>query len=284
MSGLTGLNLGSTHCGNAEFRWGQQTYVMGILNVTPDSFSGDGLAYNVETAVAVAHRLVTDGADIIDIGGESTRPGSSPISAGEELRRIMPVVGRLAAELPVPISVDTYKAEVAREAIRAGANMINDIWGLKSDPGLASVVAEANLPIVLMHNQVGTDYNDLVSDVIGSLQASIDTAVNAGVKWTNIIIDPGIGFGKTWEHNLEILHRLSEFKSLGRPILIGTSRKSTIGRVLDLPVDQRLEGTAATVAISIANGADVVRVHDVREMVRVCRMSDAIIRQQWGTP
>ncbi|MBI2907691.1 MAG: dihydropteroate synthase [Chloroflexi bacterium] len=282
MKGLTLAGLGTIRCGNTEFLWGERTYVMGIINVTPDSFSGDGLAGNAEAALAQAKRFIADGADILDVGGESTRPGSSPVSVEEELQRVIRVIEHLAAELNVPISVDTYKVEVARRAISAGAHMINDVWGLKHDPALATLAAEKGLPIVLMHNQVGTQYNDLVPDVIASLRASVETALKAGVPEENIIIDPGIGFGKTKDHNLEIMNRLREFKGLGRPMLLGTSRKSTIGLVLDLPPDQRVEGTAATVAIGIANGADIVRVHDVKEMVRVARMSDAIVR--WKPP
>ena len=270
--------LGTTRCGRVELRWGEQTYLMGIVNLSLDSFSGDGLGDAVETAVERAHRIAAEGADIIDIGGESTRPGSTPVSLEEELRRVMPVAERLGRELKVPFSVDTYKAEVARRALAAGASMVNDVWGLKADPALARLAAEAGVPLILMHNQQGTVYSDLVPEVMASLQRSMDLALNAGVQWQNIIIDPGIGFGKTAQHNLEILRRLSEFRALGRPILLGTSRKSTIGLVLGLPVTERLEGTAATMALGIANGADMVRVHDVQAMLRVCRMSDAIVR------
>jgi dihydropteroate synthase len=254
---------------------------MGIVNLSPDSFSGDGLRYDVEAAVYRAHRMAAEDADIIDIGGESTRPGSTPVSLEEELRRVMPVAERLGRELKVPFSIDTYKADVARRALAAGASMVNDVWGLKADPELARVAAEAGVPLILMHNQQGTVYSDLVPEVLSSLQRSMDLALNAGVRWQNLIIDPGIGFGKTAQHNLEILRRLSEFRALGRPVLLGTSRKSTIGLVLGLPVTERLEGTAAAVALGIANGADMVRVHDVQAMLRVCRMSDAIVRG-WG--
>lgn len=269
--------LGITCCGNVEFRWGQRTYVMGIVNVAPDSFSGDGLS-DVDAAVALGQQFVAEGADIIDVGGESTRPGSSSIPVGEELRRVMPVIERLASELFVPLSIDTYRAEVARRAVEAGARMINDVWGLKRDPGLARVAAEMGVPVVMVQNQRDTPYHQFFSEFVTSLRKSMHQAVEAGVDWNNIIIDPGIGFGKTLEQNLEIIRRLAELKLLGRPILVGTSRKSLIGLVLDLPVDQRLEGTAATVAVSIANGADMVRVHDVAQMVRVIRMSDAIVR------
>jgi dihydropteroate synthase len=272
-------NLGITYCRDKEFRWGERTYVMGIINVTPDSFSGDGLGNNVAKALSQAKRFQEEGADIIDVGGESTRPGSSPVSSDEELRRVIPVLERLAAEIKLPISIDTYKSEVAQRAAEAGATMLNDIWGLKKDPGLADVSAKKGLPLILMHNQEGTAYQALIPEVIASLKQSLKLALDRGVAWENLIIDPGIGFGKTLAHNLEILRRLEEFKALGRPILLGTSRKSVIGRVLDLPPHERLEGTAATVAIGIAKGADIVRVHDVAQMVRVCRMSDAIIRE-----
>ena len=265
------------------FRWGSRTYVMGVLNVTPDSFSGDGLGSDIDAAVEQALRFQADGADIIDIGGESTRPasiytGAGPITASEELRRVIPVIEALAGALHIPISIDTYKAEIAREALRAGAAMVNDVWGLRRDPDMARVVAEAGVPVVLMHNQAHTRYDDLVPDVIGELRRMIDAAISAGVRRENIIVDPGMGFGKTAEHNLEILCRLDEFRALDAPILVGMSRKSTIGYVLDLPVEERLEGTAATVALSVAFGADIVRVHDVREMARVARMSDAVVR------
>jgi dihydropteroate synthase len=282
--------LGSTRCGRSIFHWGKRTYVMGVINVSPDSFSGDGLA-DVEEAVARAERLISEGADIIDVGGESTRPASTPLSPDEELRRVIPVVEKLAHKISVPLSVDTYKLEVARQALNAGADMINDIWGLKKEPRLAELSAQKGVPIALMSNQRGSSYHDIIPAVISDLKRAIEQALDAGVPRENIIIDPGIGFGKTQEQNLEILQRLEELKALGRPILLGSSRKSFIGWVLDLtpeqrsnkvtfipPDDQRLEGTAATIAIGIAKGADIVRVHDVKEMTRVCKMSDAIVR------
>jgi len=269
--------LGITRCGNMEFSWGQRTYVMGIVNVDPDSFSGDGLR-DAESAINRGKRFAAEGADIIDVGGESTRPGFKPISADEELGRVMPVIEKLASELSVPVSIDTYKSEVARRAVAAGAKMINDVWELKRDPELARVAAEACVPLVISQNQRDSRFHDFFPELIASLKRSIQVALDAGVAWNNIIIDPGVGFGKTAEQNVEIVRRLAELKVLGRPILLGTSRKSFIGQVLDLPVDQRLEGTAATVAIGIANGADIVRVHDVAQMVRVARMSDAIVR------
>jgi dihydropteroate synthase len=269
--------LGITRCGNMEFRWGQRTYVMGIVNVDPDSFSGDGLR-DANAAVAQGKRFAAEGADIIDVGGESTRPGFEPIPADEELRRVLPVIERLSGELPVPVSIDTYKSEVARQAVAAGARMINDVWELKRDPKLARVAAEAGVPLIISQNQRDSKFHDFFPELIASLKKSIQVALDAGVAWNNIIIDPGVGFGKTVEQNVEIVRRLAELKMLGRPILLGTSRKSFIGHVLDLPVAQRLEGTAATVAIGIAHGADIVRVHDVAQMVRVVKMSDAIVR------
>ena len=270
--------LGITRVGKKEFRWGDRTYVMGIVNVTPDSFSGDGLGGDIEAAVAQARRFEEEGSDIIDIGGESTRPTASPVSADEELKRVIPALEKIARAVKIPISVDTYKWEVASRALQAGASIINDVWGLKKDHRLAKLAAKKKVPLILMHNQNGTTYADLVPEVVDSLRNSIKLALDAGVPRENIIVDPGIGFGKTVEHNLEIMRRLDEFKALQRPVLLGTSRKSMIGLVLDLPASDRLEGTAATVAIGITKGADIVRVHDVRQMLRVCRMSDAIIR------
>jgi dihydropteroate synthase len=273
--------LGTTICGDREFRWGERTFIMGILNVTPDSFSGDGLGTDVEAAVAQAKRLVDEGADILDVGGESTRPDFAPVSADEELGRVIPVIQRLVGQVDVPVSIDTYKSEVARQALESGASMINDVWGLRRDPALAAVAAEWGLPLVIAANQRDTGYEDIVPAVLDSLRWGIGQAMEAGVSRENIIVDPGIGFGKTLEGNLEVLRCLGELKQLGRPILLGTSRKSMIGMVLDLPADQRLEGTAATVAIGIAGGADIVRVHDVMQMARVVRMADAVVRGRW---
>ena len=266
-----------------SLEWGRRTYVMGILNVTPDSFSGDGLGMDIGAIVDQATRMEYDGADIIDIGAESSRPGSSPIDDNEELARLMPALKAVRAEVRVPISVDTYKSQVARHALEEGANILNDVWGLKADPKVADVAAEFDVPIVIMHNQKTRKYSDLLPDIIDSLLRSISIADRAGVEANQVIIDPGIGFGKNADQNLEVLRRLEEIQSLGYPMVVGTSRKSTIGRVLDLPVSERLEGTAATVALSIAHGADIVRVHDVKEMVRVCRMSDAVVRG-WRPP
>jgi dihydropteroate synthase len=261
------------------FDWGRRTYVMGILNLTPDSFSGDGLVSRPEDAVRRVQDMVGDGADLIDVGGMSSRPGHNEISADEELGRVMAVLPRVVAEAGVLVSIDTYRSEVAQAAVEAGAGMINDIWGLKREPWLAELAARHKTWLVLMHNQEGTDYEDLVPEVLESLHDSVAVAEAAGVPRSRIIVDPGVGFGKTAEQNLVILNRLAEFRALELPILIGTSRKSTIGKVLDLPVDERVEGTAATVALGIGAGADMVRVHDVRAMVRVARMADAVVRQ-----
>ncbi len=270
-------------CGNTEFRWGERTYVMGVCNLSPDSFSGDGIGDDVEAALAQAKRMVAEGADIIDIGGESTRPGTEPQSADDvdkELSLVIPAIERLARELTVPLSIDTYKAEVAGRAVKAGASMINDIWGLKRDPGIAQVAAEAGVPIILMANQRDAPPRvGIMAKVLSDLATGINLASKAGVAPENIIVDPGIGFGKSQEQNLELINRLAELKKLGKPVLLGTSRKSVIGKVLDLPPDRRLEGSLATIAIGIVNGADMVRVHDVRQTVLVCRMSDAITRR-----
>ncbi|MBM3134362.1 MAG: dihydropteroate synthase [Chloroflexi bacterium] len=281
--------------GRRLFTWGQRTYVMGILNVTPDSFSGDGLAGDSEAAVAQGLRLAAEGADILDVGGESTRPGAAPVPAAEELRRVLPVIERLAQAIDVPISIDTYKAEVARQALAAGASLVNDVWALRADPGMAGVVAAAGVPIILMHNrshpqwaartegsdehQRGVASGDLMADIGQGLQESVELARRAGIAEEKIIVDPGLGFGKSKEQNLEIMDRLDELQSLGRPILVGPSRKATIGLVLDRPPEQLMEGTAAAVAVCIARGADIVRVHDVQPMVLVARMTDAIVRR-----
>ncbi|OGO01299.1 MAG: dihydropteroate synthase [Chloroflexi bacterium RBG_13_53_26] len=271
-------SMGITCCGNRGFKWGERTYIMGVINTTPDSFSGDGLGRDIEAAVAQGKRFAAEGADLLDIGGESTRPNAAPVSDDDELRRVIPVIERLASEVSLPLSIDTYKWEVARKALSAGARMINDIWGLKHDPRLADLAAEWDVPLVLMSNQRGKACQNIIPEVVSDLGASMNLAMERGLAWENIIVDPGVGFGKTLEQNLEIVCRLDELRCLERPILIGTSRKSMIGLVLDLPPDQRIEGTAATVAISIARGADIVRVHDVEQMARVCQMSDAIIR------
>jgi dihydropteroate synthase len=290
-------SLSPTIWGEHRLEWGQRTHVMGIVNVTPDSFAGDGLLQNaqeqndfVQRAVAQAQQFVADGATLIDVGGESTRPNAAPISVEQELARVLPVVQALYTALPkeVMISIDTYKAQVARQALDAGACIVNDIWGLRQDAPtinrgatMATLVAGRGVPVVLMANMRGYRRQEIVSDVVRFLAGSIDLALAAGVAWERIILDPGIGFGTTPEENLTLLRRLGELRALGRPILLGTSRKSTIGLVLGgLPASERLEGTAATVALGIAQGVDIVRVHDVREIARVVKMSDAVVRQR----
>jgi dihydropteroate synthase len=281
--GKLSVDLPTTRCGSTEFRWGERTYIMGVVNLSPDSFSGDGLGDDIEAALAQAKRMVAEGADVIDVGGESTRPGTEPLSPDDidgELRLVVPAIERLAGELTVPISIDTYKAEVARQAVKVGAAIVNDIWGLKRDPGLAEVAAAAGAPLILMANQRDAPPKvGIMARVVADLKAGIKLAVEAGVAEEKIIIDPGIGFGKTLEQNLELVNRLAELRELGKPVLLGTSRKSMIGMVLDLPPDERLEGNLAVTAIGIASGADMVRVHDVKPTVRVCRMSDAVVRR-----
>ncbi|WP_420628119.1 dihydropteroate synthase [Candidatus Leptofilum sp.] len=279
------------------FDWGKKTYVMGILNVTPDSFSGDGVLQRedeIAAAVAQAQQFAADGADIIDIGGESTRPGSTPVTEAEELARVIPVIEAVRTAVSLPISIDTYRANVAEAALAAGANWVNDVSGFRMDSQMAQVVATANCPVVLMHNRskpknvaqeerlggryVGVEYDDLISDIKKELGESVEIAIKAGVSESNIILDPGVGFGKTVAQNLQIVNQLDQFKTMGFPILLGTSRKSFIGYTLDLPPEERLEGTAATVAIGIERGADVVRVHDVKPIVRLAKMTDALVR------
>src|ERR1700730_7814892 len=268
----------SARIGERDFIWGARTYVMGIVNVTPDSFSGDGVT-DLETAVAKARQLEQDGADLIDIGGESTRPetwAGAGLSAEEELARVIPVVERVAAAVAVPVSIDTYKAVVAERALAAGATLVNDVWGFRRDPEMAVAVSRTGAPVVLMHNKPGGGYHDLIGEIATALLESVTLGRAAGISEDRIILDPGIGFGKTREENLEIIRRLPELRKLGFPLLIGPSRKSFIGTTLDLPAGERLEGTAAAVALSIAGGADIVRVHDVKAMVRVARMADAL--------
>jgi dihydropteroate synthase len=261
--------------GGRRFEWGSRTYVMGIINVTPDSFSGDGIGGDEEGAVSQGLRMVSEGADMLDVGGESTRPGHQPITAADEISRTETVVARLAREAGVPISIDTYKLEVAEAAVAAGATMLNDIWGLTRSPALARLASTSSCALVLMHNRDGTDYaGDLIEEIKRFLRISIKQALDAGVPRERILIDPGIGFGKTAEQNWVVMRRLAELSELGQPILVGTSRKSFIGKALDLPVSERVEGTAATVTAAILRGADVVRVHDVREMTRVVQIAD----------
>ncbi len=264
--------------------WEKKTYVMGIINATPDSFSGDGINGNIEAGVSQALSFYSEGADILDIGGESTRPQSlygnvKDISGEEEINRVVPLVKEIRARSGGMISVDTSKSAVADAAIKAGANMVNDVWALKKDPEMVEVVASAKVYVVLMHNDSNPSYSDVVYDTIESLKKSVDKAVRDGISEDLIIIDPGIGFGKDMRQNLTILRRLEEYKSIGRPILVGTSRKSTIGNILQVPVHERTYGTAASIAIAIAKGTNIVRVHDVGEMAQVCKMSDAIIKE-----
>jgi dihydropteroate synthase len=268
-----------TRMGKKLFHWGDRTFVMGIVNVSPDSFSGDGLK-NLDQAVEQAYRFIEEGVDIIDIGGESTRPGASPMDAETELKRVLPVVQELAGKIEVPISVDTYRPLVAEKVLAAGANAINDVWALKHDPSLAKVAAEYGVPIILMSSQRDRPVTHILREVILDIKRAMDICLAAGITWENIIVDPGIGFGKKLEQNYELIRRLGELKILGRPILLGVSRKSVIGMTLDLPEDQRLEGTSALDTLGIENGADIIRVHDVRKQVRIARMTDAIVRKK----
>ncbi len=288
----------SLQIGSFTFNWGSRTYVMGILNVTPDSFSGDGIIAkgdSIAAAIQQAKDFIAYGADILDIGGESTRPGSALVNAEEEIERVIPVIRAVSQNFPdILISIDTYKAQVAEEAIKAGAHIINDVWGLRADPFLANIASKYKTPVILMHNRsnpasldvreklgnayIGSEYQNLMEDVKRELLESVALAKNTGVTESLIILDPGIGFGKTREHNLELINRLDQIRLLGYPILLGTSRKSFIGFTLDLPADQRVEGTAATVAVGITRGADIIRVHDVKEMARIAKMTDALVR------
>lgn len=273
------MSLSSVMIGGRLFEWGRRTYVMGIVNVTPDSFAGDGVGANTSAAVARAEQLVAEGADIIDIGGESTRPGAEPVELRVELARVVPVIERLAGRLSVPISVDTSKSEVAAAALLAGATMVNDVHGLRSGGGMAAVVAAHRAAVVVMANLRGVAYTDVIDALTAQLCRSLTLAAHAAIEPDRVIVDPGFGFGVTPQENLEMVRRLTELRRLGRPILLGPSRKSTIGAVLGgLPVEQRLEGTAATVALAIDRGVDIVRVHDVGPIVRVARMADAITR------
>jgi dihydropteroate synthase len=288
----------SLQIGNQIFTWGARTVVMGILNVTPDSFSGDGLMSNgdmLEQSLRQAEHFLRHHADILDVGGESTRPGSQTVSADEELERVIPVVEMIRRNFPEAIiSIDTYKAKVADAAFKAGAHILNDVWALRADPELASVAKQFNVPVILMHNRsnpasvevreqlgnayIGSEYENLIEDVKRELLISVDIALKAGIEERHIILDPGIGFGKKREHNLELINRLDEVRALGYPVLLGPSRKSFIGFTLDLPADERVEGTAATIAVGITRGADIIRVHDVKEMSRVAKMTDALVR------
>jgi len=278
-----------------KFDWGFKTYVMGIVNATPDSFSGDGIM-SVKEAVERGQRMAAEGADILDIGGESTRPGSEPISLEEELDRVIPVIQGLSQSVDIPLSIDTYKAEVARQAVVAGATIINDVWAGRREPEILKVVGETGAHIVLMHNRsneseesqneklggryVHVEYAELLTDIKKELQDAVDAGLAAGIKKENIILDPGIGFGKTVEQNLEIVRRLAELKELGLPILVGPSRKSFVGYTLDLPPEDRLEGTLAAVTLCIERGADIVRVHEVSQVSRAVRFTDAVVRKK----
>lgn len=295
--------------GDYRFSWGSRTYIMGILNITPDSFSGDGLLADgvadqnvngpeviLDRVMKQARGFVSAGVDILDVGGESTRPGSTPLSVETELSRVLPVIESLVGAFDIPISVDTYKHEVAQASLEAGAHVINDVWGLHADPEMAETIARYEAPVILMHNRsswahaeiverlggryVGVPYDDLLRDIRRELMDSVDLARSAGIPDDRIILDPGIGFGKTVEQNLELIDRLAEIRALGFPVLLGPSRKSFIGYTLDLPPDQRLEGTAASVTVGIVRGADIIRVHDVEFMQRVAQLTDAIVRRQ----
>lgn len=264
-------------CGQYQLDYQSKTLIMGILNVTPDSFSDGGKFDQVEAAVSRAKALVEAGADIIDVGGESTRPGHATVSLEEELARVLPVIEAISSEVEVPISVDTYKAEVAKQAIHAGAHIINDVWGAKADDKMAAVAADTGAPIVLMHNRTNRDYQYFFRDVVNDLFESITLAKNAGVQDDKIILDPGIGFAKDLHQNLAMMRYLDKLVDLGYPVLLGTSRKTMIGQVLDLPVEERMEGTGATICYGIQKGCQIIRVHDVKEMSRMARMMDAMI-------
>lgn len=262
---------------------GKRTLIMGILNVTPDSFSDGGRYFDLDAAVARAKEMAEEGADLIDIGGESTRPGHEPVSAEEEIRRIVPVIRAVREAVKLPISVDTYKSETARQALEAGAHVLNDIWGFRGDPAMAALAAEYGCPVILMHNRQKRDYSDFVPDVLAELRLSIERAHAAGVADENIWLDPGIGFAKDYGENVELMGRLDELVGLGYPVLLATSRKTFIRQTLDLPADDVVEGTAATTAVGIMQGCQIVRVHDVRQMKRVAAMTDAIAYRQAGT-
>jgi dihydropteroate synthase len=274
-----------TMIGPRRIGWGSRTFVMGVLNVTTDSFSGDGLLAAaagreaVALAVEQARAMVADGADVLDVGGASSRPGHSSVPAPEEIARVVPVIAALAAALPdVPVSIDTTNPTVAAAALDAGAHLLNDVWGVAEDTALVSLAAERGVPIVLMHNRAEARYRNVVAEVVADLQRALDRALAAGVPWDHLVVDPGFGFGKTPDHNLALLRDLGALRVLGRPVLLGTSRKSTLGRLLDLPPDARVEATLATTALGIAAGVDMVRVHDVRQNVRAARVADAVVR------
>lgn len=264
--------------GNKNFHIGEKTFIMGILNITPDSFSDGGKFNSIECSIQHAKEMIKQGADIIDIGGESTRPNHTPVGEAEEIERVIPVIEALTKEIDIPISIDTYKGKVAELAIKAGADLINDVWGFKKDPYISKVAGKYQVPCCIMHNRESRDYNNFIEDVLADLRESIEIAVKAGVDKANIIIDPGIGFAKSYEQNLTLMNNLERLKELKYPILLGTSRKSFIGNTLDLPVEERTEGTVATSVIGVMKGCDFVRVHDVLENKRACAMTDAIVR------
>lgn len=269
--------INKIECGPYTLDFEKKTMVMGILNVNPDSFSDGGKYNKIEAALSRARQMVEDGADIIDIGGESTRPGYTEISVEEELERVIPIIERLTREVDVPLSIDTYKGEVARQSLQAGAHIINDIWGAKRDLRMATVAAEFQAPIILMHNRNNLHYNSFLGDVVADLQESVDIAKAAGVPNDKIILDPGIGFAKDLNRNLEMMRGLDKLVDMGYPVLLATSRKSLIGNVLNLPVTERMEGTGATICYGIQKGCHIIRVHDVKEMTRMTRMMDALM-------
>lgn len=266
--------------GNKEFKLGERTYIMGILNVTPDSFSDGGSFNNIEKAIQRAKIMIKEGADIIDIGGESTRPGGEFVTEEEELKRVVPVIERLSKEIDIPISIDTYKSRVAEEAIKAGAALINDVWGFKKDKEMAKVAAKYEVAVCLMHNKEDKNYINIMEDMKSELMESVNIAKAAGVKDERIILDPGIGFAKTYEDNLMVMNNLEILNELGYPVLLATSRKSMIGLTLNLPVNERVEGTLATTTIGILKGCDFVRIHDIKENKRCALMTDAIVRKR----
>lgn len=262
--------------GNKEFDTANHTYIMGILNVTPDSFSDGGKWNDMDAALFHTEEMIRDGAAIIDIGGESTRPGYTILPDEEEIERVVPVIRAVKERFDIPVSLDTYKSGVALAGLEAGADMINDIWGLKYDAAMADVIAKAGAPCCLMHNRKAPDYRDYITDLLADLEETLEIAERAGIPYKNICLDPGVGFGKTYEHNLEIINKLDALHTFGLPILLGTSRKSVIGLTLDLPADERLEGTLATTVIGVMKGASFVRVHDVKENARAIKMAEAV--------
>lgn len=271
------LRTKTIQCGPYTLDYGKKTLIMGILNVTPDSFSDGGRYFDLNNAIEHAQQMVENGADIIDIGGESTRPGHTPLSVEEELERVIPAVKAISEHVRVPISVDTFKSEVARQSIEAGAHIINDIWGAKADPKMAATAAELNVPIILMHNRLNGHYQNFMRDALNDLYESIMLVKNAGVKDENIILDPGIGFAKDYSEDIEMMRNLDKLVATGYPVLLATSRKRMIGNATGLPVEQRVEGTGATVCYGIQKGCQMVRIHDVKEMARMAKMMDALV-------